>query len=267
MAGAVIYALGGGAGHLARATVYAARSCAPGAPVTILHSAAARIVEPPGRGVELVAVPISSRSEDVGALLRTALGKRRQRELVVDAFPGGLGGEIDAALLASASRTTLVRRYVKPFAYDHYVELAARFDRHVMPYSTDRCEWSEEDVAIADRPVLFAGPLVRQLEIGRGARASLAVIGDSTRLGAGVRRLLPKDTVFVRGPFRALPPAQAYLSVGAGYNIAYELDRLGVPFALVPEDRRYDDQFRRADLLGRSLGAFGSVESLLAEAA
>lgn len=240
MAGVVIYALGGGAGHLARATAYAARFHAPGTPVTILHSAAALVVEPPGPGVELVAVPISSRSEDVGALLRTALGRRRRRELVVDAFPAGLGGEIDAALLASASHTTLVRRYVKPFAYDHYVERAARFDRHVMPYSTDRCEWSKEEVA-AGRPVLFAGPLVRQLEIGRGARSSLAVIGDSARLGAGVRRRLPEDTVFVRGRFRALPPAQAYLSVGAGYNIAYELDRLGVPFALVPEDRRYDD--------------------------
>src|SRR5690606_28310222 len=129
--------------------------------------------EPPRGGVELLAVPACSTPGEVREILRTALGPRKQRELVVDTFPGGLGGELDADLLASAGCTTLVRRYVKPLAYDHYDSLAARFDRAVLPYARACCEWSPEERVTAGRSVLFSGPLVRRLEVRRGQRSTL----------------------------------------------------------------------------------------------
>lgn len=267
MAGVVLYALGDEAGHLARSIAYARGFLGARAPVTVLHSATAPVVEPPPPGVTLLPIAGSSSPAEVRDLIAAALGGGRRRELVVDTFPGGLGGEIDDTLLGLARRTTLIRRYVKPLAYEHYDALARRFDCTVIPYTPDRCEWPEEEISGSDPSPIFSGPLVRSLEVGLGPPATLAVFGSSSRLGPPFRRLLPRGTIFVAGPFRELPAARAYLSVGAGYNIAYELQRLGAPFALVPQERRYDDQFRRAELLGRSVHDSSGFESLLEEAA
>ncbi|MEO1272868.1 MAG: hypothetical protein AAFX99_32675 [Myxococcota bacterium] len=67
---------------------------------------------------------------------------------------------------------------------------------------------------------------------------------------------------WIRGAFELLPDAPV-VAVGAGYNTTYELLTLGLPFALVPLEKRFDDPWRRAGLLGRALHTRGQLGTFL----
>jgi hypothetical protein len=245
---AVIYALGGGLGHLSRALVLARAIDA----VAILHRAPGDglvpdIDVPPG--VRLIAVDAGWTPADLRACLA---GLAQQAPvLVVDTFPAGVAHELDDALLSVFGHRVLVRRYLRPGAYDDEAALAARFDTVLVPYREAACEWDGEIGAGA----VHVGFLVRALAVdsvsasGPGA-LDLVILGDAGRLPPGWRALLPARTRCVSGRFRALPAARRYLGTGAGHNLTYELHEAGVCFAVMPCERRYDDQFRRADRLG-----------------
>jgi hypothetical protein len=111
------------------------------------------------------------------------------------------------------------------------------------------------------------GLLARDLAIAEGEPAPIAVLGPSDALTPAMRDRLPHDARFVEGPIAALPSARAYLATGAGYHASYELARAGRPFGLVPRERRFDDQFRRAALLDRAIVCADDVSRLLEEAA
>jgi hypothetical protein len=160
----------------------------------------------------------------------------------------------------------LIRRFVKPLSYPGYQALAARFDEHILPYDADRSEWLDDDI-VTSRRATIVGPLVRPLPVAAGPRAPLTIIGDPARLGSGLCARLPRATLIARGPLTSLPAARAYLATGAGYNLAYELDALGAPYGLLPAERRFDDQFRRADLLGRAIVDAEGIDRLIDEAA
>jgi hypothetical protein len=242
---AVIYALGGGLGHVSRAFALArlVRVAA------IVHRAGGALpeIDLPS-GVRLIGVDAAW----TPARLRACLAElaRTAPVLVVDTFPGGVAHELDDATLAGFGHRVLVRRYLRPGAYDDEAALAARFDEMLVPYRAGQCEWHEagDDCAC---PGVHAGFLVRALRIEPHAEPpELVVIGDVERLPPGWRALLPARTRQVSGPFRALPAARRYLAMGAGHNLVYELCEAGVCFAAMPVERRYDDQFRRADRLG-----------------
>jgi hypothetical protein len=263
--GAIIYALGAGAGHLARALTLAGRLGAASHPGSasagaclILHRAP---FEPPAPrpGVRLLRVPGAWTLRRFRRALEALLDGAER--LVVDTFPAGLAGELDDRLLAQARRRTLIRRYVRPGAYPDHAALAARFDDVLSPYPADRSEWEEP----APREIPL-GYVTRPIGLAGGDPLPLVVIGDPARLPPGYRALLPARTGWIHGPFAALPRARAYLSIGAGYNIAYELLALGAPFGLIPLEKRYDDQFRRADLLGRAVLTRRDLERLLSSA-
>jgi hypothetical protein len=171
---------------------------------------------------------------------RSLLAHARDATLVVDTFPGGIAHELDDALLDAFAERVLVRRYLRPGSYDDEERLASRFNRTLIPYAPERCEW---EGAIEGE---YVGPLVREVPV-RGEPEDLVVIGDG--VPAGWMPLLARAR-FVSGPLAVLPRARRYLATAAGHNLTYELLALGMPFASVPQDRRYDDQFRRADLLG-----------------
>jgi hypothetical protein len=247
----VLYALGGGAGHLGRALALAARL----GPGLILHRAAFVAARPPP-GVRLLRVPGElSIPRWRRALARIASGAEL---FVVDTFPAGIAHEIDDDVLARARRRALVRRYVRPFAYPGYDDAAARFDDVFAPYPLGGSEW--EAPAPGDRHL---GYLTRRLRLSGEPERPLCVIGDARLLPVGWRALLPADTAWIEGPFEALPRARAYLSMGAGYNIAYELLALGAPFGLLPLEKRYDDQFRRAERLGRAVTTRADLARLI----
>jgi hypothetical protein len=165
----------------------------------------------------------------------------REATLIVDSFPGGIAHELDDSLLARYGERVLIRRYLRPGAYEDEERLAARFDRTLIPYREERCEWERR---IAGEHV---GPLVRALTLD-DANEDLVVIGSRSSIPEGWMPLLA-GARFVDGPFASLPRSRRYLALAAGHNLTYELLELGVPFALHPQERRYDDQYRRADRL------------------
>ena len=272
---AVIYAPGGGRGHRQRARVLAARLASRlgsgGAPraALIVHTTPLLGPDRPCERGLAAASPDAIR----GCLLELA---HADAALVVDTFPGGLAGEVDAAVLAAYGHTALVRRYVRPERYPDYDRLAARFHAAVCPYPAARCEWDHRPAPRGPArppspgpPVPHTGPLVRRLHLAAGAApAPLVVLGPARELPPGWRALLPSGAVRVDADLAhgALPPGWAYLSVGAGYNTAWELEALGRPYALVPLGRRYDDQFRRAALLGRAVTTRAQLAAFLAGA-
>lgn len=240
----IVYALGGGRGHAVRAT----NLCERLGGGVVLH----QCDDPPAAGgVEAVRLPADADRAWVRAFVRDAA---RGGRLVVDTFPGGLAHELDDATLAVAARTALVRRFVREDAYPAYRALAARYDERWLPYDAGSSEWDEpaDDACV--------GPIVRG--IGRDGDAPLTVIGDAGRLLPGWRALLPAGTRFVSGPFAALPRGPV-LGLGAGYNLVWELVSAGFDAAFVPVEKRYDDQHRRAGLLGRSITSRADLVAFL----
>ncbi|MEL6342835.1 MAG: hypothetical protein AAFV53_06855, partial [Myxococcota bacterium] len=227
----LIYALGGGMGHLTRALNLAAIL----GPVRILHQAP---YEPPSpmSGV-LTRLPEGASA----AWVRQWLSAHPAERLIVDTFPGGVAHEIDDATLGGFSQTVLVQRHLKRGTYVDYARLADRFDVRWLPYPPDACAWE------GDVEGIFVGPLVRRLERAPGPRASVAVIGDPNRLPLRWRAMMPTDTVYWEGHFTRLPAAERFVCVGAGHNLSWELWTAKVAAAHLPLPRRYDDQHRRAE--------------------
>jgi hypothetical protein len=128
----------------------------------------------------------------------------------------------------------------------------------IAPYPEDACEW--HDCALCTHHV---GHLTRTLPFDAGPEVSLVGIGDRALLPAAIARRIPADAPFVRGPFASLPRAKAYVAAGAGYNLTYELHALGVRAAHVPFERRWDNQFLRAERLGIGLYGGADVERFL----
>jgi hypothetical protein len=270
---AVIYALGGGLGHLSRALALARVIDV----TAILHRASDALpdVDVPS-GVRLIGVDAAWTPVRLRACLAGLA--HAAPVLVVDTFPGGVAHELDDATLAGFAHRVLVRRYLRPGAYDDEAELAARFEGALVPYRPSLCEWAGQgpdepgepgDAQSADGCACtgaHVGFLVRDLRVEPGPGAlELAVIGDGERLPPGWRSLLPGRTGHVSGPFRALPAARRYLAMGAGHNLMYELVEAGVCFAAVPCERRYDDQFRRADRLGIGIHSRADLARWLAQ--
>ncbi len=269
---AVIYALGGGLGHLSRALALTRVIDV----AAILHRASGALpdIDLPS-GVRLIGVDAAW----TPARLRASLADlaRTAPVLVVDTFPGGVAHELDDATLAGFAHRALIRRYLRPGAYDDEAALAARVDVALVPYRRGLCEWDGES-ALASGDARGAdgcactgahvGFLVRGLRVDVSqAELDLVVIGDADRLPPGWRSLLPARTGHLSGPFRALPAARRYLAMGAGHNLVYELLEAGACFAAVPCERRYDDQFRRADRLGIGIHARADLARWLARPA
>ncbi|MEO1269974.1 MAG: hypothetical protein AAFX99_17985, partial [Myxococcota bacterium] len=117
----LIYAPGGGLGHLTRA-VNVARLLGP---ATIIHTSRwLGSVCPPD--VNLVAVPAGQRTASaLSALLDRLMGAVRM--LIVDTFPGGLAGELTDAILERVGCRVMVQRYLKTEAYPDYHALIQRY--------------------------------------------------------------------------------------------------------------------------------------------
>lgn len=253
---ALIYAPGGGRGHLTRALTLAR---ALGGAVHVWHQAPHALPLAPARVRQRRLPPSWGATRVAAALARAA---RSARLLVVDTFPAGLEGEVTPAALEGFARRVLVRRYVRPGAYRGYDAAAARYDAALLPYPADDCEWEGGATGV------HVGHLLRDLPLdpdhdADGAPAPLVLLGDPAELPPGWRARLPVGTRVVRGWTPRLPRGLRYLSLGAGYHATYELARVGAPIGLVPRERRYDDQFRRAERRGLGVHGRRDLERLL----
>lgn len=282
----VVYADGGGLGHLTRVGSLRGTLGLAG-PITVLTSSSH--VEDRRVVGDLRVVPLRIRRDDVAARrswLQRTLADLRPELLVVDAFPAGLAGEIDAATVGPsipaihvarllqwpAYRRVLPRdpvRYarvhvIEPLHEDHHRYLEDHADE-VTPLDLltspaldagDESPWdgvAGGEVA-ANRPrwlVAHTGPAAEVVEL-------LAYARDQAE-AEGVRPLFVVATAS-----DAMPPAAADLVVidrypvwpmfaeadrivtAAGFNTMRELAGHRGRHRFLPMPRRFDDQSERA---------------------
>jgi hypothetical protein len=252
----LIYALGGGWGHVTRAAALA-RAIGAAARVRILaNSPHLDIVS--AAMAELGIEAVSSREEAASRILL-----EKPEVLVVDTFPRGLGGELADLLPSLPAWKVLIHRDLRP-EYVAWAGLrtfvAAHYDGVICP---------GEIGPLADMAqALFTPPwLVRPpLEIETGVDVVVCAGGNTEEMpwyGEVAARLACEVRVRCLAP--ELPPgcppelwirywpsidwiAHAGAVVGgAGYNTINECLALSVPLIARPWDRKYDRQRRRAE--------------------
>ncbi len=268
----LIYALGGGWGHLTRA-VALARAAPAGRSVRILTNS------PYVSHVRRVMPELDLAVLDPSLLPVKAAREQALREiqaasapcLIVDTFPRGLGGELASTLHSMAATKVLVHRDLNP----RYVSVAglrrfvaSRYDLVLVP---------GEDEGAAFPGVVTAPWVIRDpkeipprsgppciLVCASGPAEELAWYGDV------IERLLSGNPpARVRCVAPACPPgcppkcwikhwpasdlyAEAKVVVGgAGYNTIYECMAYNIPLIVRPWPRKYDRQWLRAKRAAR----------------
>jgi hypothetical protein len=273
----LLYALGGGWGHLVRGLALGRAAARRGHAVSLLvntphgdHDALAAELGPCG---ELLRIPAALPKGAQTRRVLEAVQARSWDAVVVDTFPRGLGGELAAVLPALPCATVWVHRdltprYVERFGLRRFArcfELVlvpgepAPLDDHSRAVETT--PWLVRDPhellepadarrrlsASEDRPVVLvsgSGPLDEVRAWGRRAR----LLTDALRDRAQVRFAGP-TTVGVRSlrawPLVELLPGVDVLVGAGGYNTVHEAHAAGTQLVAIPQERVYDRQARR----------------------
>ncbi len=277
--GVFYYALGGGLGHLTRAeAIHRAFRRRSNEPFVVLDNCrvAARVTSP---RLVLEDRPDSSA---LAALISALLSSLKPKALVVDAFPAGILGEL-ASLLGQTEpvKLAVVRRLraewverwnlteLVPRAYHRvlYVEPGSELPgleplpsaRRVPPVlvrEPDEVLSRKEARRILDIPdeTLAVAAVVSELTpAAQGLLSAAARAAERATAGAAWFRVVSPQPVarFAEQRLEHFPLMEwmrAFDVVvgGSGYHLCHETDALGVPAVLVPQVRRYDDQFARA---------------------
>lgn len=291
----VCYAQGGGLGHLTRVRAYL-HTVYPGRCATIVTSSpfAAdprvlgrhRVICPPA-GLEPPAGTPETAGErglpgarELAAWLAATLRALAPRELVVDAFPAGLRGELSEAIVPRSVRsvTHLARllrweayrpvvagpparrplRFehtwtVEPLTAEHHARIAALSGRVspidlVEPPPVD--EVDPAGAATGAWLVVHAGPAAETAQLLAYARETAILEGVAARLVLVVpRRLagLPADVEQLPA-YPALPLFEraGRVVTAAGCNAVRQLAPWRERHRMLPFPRRFDDQFTRA---------------------
>ena len=262
----LIYAFGGGWGHLTRA-VALARVAQRDRPVRILTNSpyAACITDP----VDIV--PCSDAAH--------AIAESRPECLIVDTFPRGLGGELAGVLGTVDAPTVLVHRDLNP----RYVAakslrefVAAHYDLVLVPGRGEGSQFGDLPMAVETPPWLVRS--ADELRIAPREESCILVCaaGKPDELdwyGAVVRALLdararvrcvaalrpsqcPEECWIRHWPAMELFGCASVVIGGAGYNTVAECLAWGVPLVARAWTRKYDRQERRA---GRAAGRVALV--------
>ncbi|QSQ21843.1 hypothetical protein JY651_42970 [Pyxidicoccus parkwayensis] len=299
----LIYALGGGMGHLTRSSALARAAARRGHAVTLLTNSPFASGLPLevllGPGVKVLRLDAELDKHAVREVVALCLHDLRPDLFVVDTFPRGLGGELASLLPEVRARKVLVHRDLNP-KYVARFDLASAvdaFDLVLVPGEDAPFAGHARAVRTAPWLLLEAEELLSRKEararLGVAAgdsRPVVAVMGCGTAsevdeagtLAASLRSLLG-DAARVRwlvppGPSAApagcVPvwPALAVLPgvdvlVGAGgYNTVHEARATGTPFVALARPRLYDRQALRleAEELAPSAEALVERAALLA---
>ncbi|MBZ4421348.1 hypothetical protein [Myxococcus sp. RHSTA-1-4] len=280
----LVYALGGGMGHLTRAGALARMAARRGHAVTLLtnspFASGLPLEEVLGPGVTVWRPGAALDKQAVRGAVARWLDAERPDVFVVDAFPRGLGGELAPLLPGLRARKVLIHRDLNP-AYVERFDVARAVDAFDLllvpgedapfaghPRAVRTAPWllleegelkpRAEARARLGVPVEDERPLVAVM--GCGTPAEVAEAGAiasrlQTRLGdtALVRWLVPPVPASLRPhPLRvSVWPALAVLPgvdvlVGAGgYNTVHEARVTGTPFVALARPRLYDRQALR----------------------
>jgi hypothetical protein len=245
----LVYALGGGWGHLTRAAALA-RAAAGRHTVRILtNSPYAGLVRERLPGVEV--------TERVD--VRDCGGDR----LIVDTFPRGLVGELaaqspDLRIPRILIHRDLNPRYIARYRLHAFVE--THYDLVIVPGAAEFCAFHP---AVTTAPWLIRS--AHELPSREAARAALGLGGQPCvlvcasgnrdevpwfeRAANALAAALPHAAVRLASgywPAMDLLPAASVVVGGAGYNTVNECAACGVPLVARPWPRLYDRQDRRA---------------------
>ncbi|WPB75012.1 hypothetical protein KYC5002_39200 [Archangium violaceum] len=271
----LIYALGGGMGHLTRAVALGRAARRRGHQVEVITNS------PFAPGLALEAELGEGNVHRLGAELdkhsvresiERLLDRVRPEVLVVDTFPRGLGGELAPLLPGMKARKVLVHRdlhpdYVERFGLARFVDT---FDRLIVP--GEPAPFAHHPRAVSTPPwlLLDAGelldvptarrtlgvpaneetvPVVAVLACGRPEE-----VDESAALAERIQRT-PGPRAFVRmlspSATQKLWPALSVMRgidvlVGAGgYNTVQEARATGTPLVAIARPRLYDRQALR----------------------
>jgi hypothetical protein len=285
----LVYALGGGWGHLTRA---AALARAAGGAVRILtNSPYAGQVRARMPELDIVALdpelPVE-RARQEAARQVEASGAAC---LIVDTFPRGLGGELALLLPGFQALRVLIHRdlnpeYVRSKGLEAFVR--SNYDVVIQPGAAERAPLAELPQARTTAPWLIRSAhelpsreaARRLLGVGQGRCVVVCAAGNREELewyGAVTRALEGVDVRCVapecppgspRGawldywPAMDLLPAVDVVVGGGGYNTVNECAACGVPLVARAWPRRYDRQARRS--AGQAVTCVASVVEAVA---
>ena len=274
----VCYAPGGGLGHLTRVRAFL-HTVHPGERATIItespHSADPRVAHPH----RILRSPTGAAGADRAALgrwLGATLSALAPQELVVDAFPAGLRGELADAVVPPTTRT--VTHLARLLRWDAYRELtparALRFDRTwcVEPITADHRDFlaavssAVAPLHLVDPPsgqdldpaglatgawlVVHTGPDGEVTELLRYATQTATLEGVQPRLVL----VSPHRPAAIPADVRHLDAYPAWplfrraerIITAAGCNAVRQSGPWRARHRMVPFPRRFDDQFARA---------------------
>ena len=275
----VIYALGGGFGHLTRACALA-RAASPARQIQILtNSPYAACVQDALPSLDLVALDPAMTVVEARAQVGRYIAASGATCLIVDTFPRGLVGELVDVLSSFAGPKVLVQRDVNPdyaAAFQLNTFVAETYDLVLVPG-----ERTDDGLGPFSQSAATAPWLVRsqeELRLRESARevlrlysekpcAIVCAAGNPDELewyGAVATHLLAANVCDVRCIAPVCPAncptwcwinywpaidlyAAADVVIGsAGYNTIHECLACGVPLVARPWPRKYDRQSLRA---------------------
>lgn len=271
----LLYALGGGLGHLTRAVALGRAARRRGHCVDVVTNspfASALALEAElGEGhVHRLGAELDKHA--VRESIERLLGLVCPEVLVVDTFPRGLGGELAPLLPGLRARKVLVHRdlhpdYVERFGLARFVDA---FDRIILPgepapfahhpLATSTPPWLVLDAReLLDVPTARrrlgvperdeASPVVAVLACGRREEVDeCARLAETLQRGLGPRalvRLLAPDAPPRLWPALAVMRGIDVLVGAGGYNTVQEARATGTPLVAIARPRLYDRQALR----------------------
>lgn len=277
----LIYALGGGWGHLTRA-LSLGRIAATKRKVRILTNSPYAVYLS-NEGCEIQAIAPNAGFTGTCEQVRDILLKTDYSCLIVDTFPRGLGGELADILpqLQNNISRILIHRDINP----NYVQakelpsfVSKHFDRAIVPGEGEDLPLSELPIVQHTAPWLIrnadelpdtirarsllmkVGESVKTILVcAAGTESELSFFGQlamrlSTAFPSEVVRILASTCPVECSPalwvsytpgIECLAAADVVVG-GAGYNTVYECAAVGVPLVAFAFKRLYDRQDRRA---------------------
>jgi len=268
----LVYALGGGFGHLTRACALA-RAARPDWRVQILtNSPYSRCVRDALPEIEIIALDPAMGIDEARVEVGRQIDASGARCLIVDTFPRGLAGELVDVVARFDGATVLVQRDLNPeysAAFDLQAFVSRSYDLVLNPGDgsvdgRDTTPWlvrsrhelltrggARERLGLYDKK-----PCV--LVCAAGNPDELEWYGSVARLLDGSSRcdvrciaparpqLCPKACWVSYWPAMDLYAAADVVVGCAGYNTIYECLACGVPLVARPWPRKYDRQSLRA---------------------
>jgi predicted glycosyltransferase len=263
----LIYALGGGFGHLTRACALARQAAASQVDVSILtNSPYVALVKSAMPQLDITPLDPSLELTDARAAVFRWISDAAADVMVVDTFPRGLVGELVNPLAAFSGLKVLVQRDLNPqyvIKYELKTFIAKSYDLVLEPGVTTapwliRSHHELPDRESASRLLGVSGERPCIVICAAGNPGELPWYGEvasslATRANCDVRCVAPRrpgtcpfECWISYWPAMDLYPAADVLIGGAGYNSINEAAACGLPLICRPWPRKYDLQELRA---------------------